>query len=120
MVILYHGTTKENALGISRSGFSTEYSGTNWGSTFGKGVYFTNNMDEAFVYSGNNGVVLMIDVDINGFQLRKNYSPTDRNDRREIKKLITTLKNSNYNCLITKDEKEFVFFNGVSFNKYSK
>jgi len=40
-VFLWHGTTPEGALGISRSGFRTSLAGTRAGTYFGRGCYFS-------------------------------------------------------------------------------
>ena len=108
MVILYHGTSKENALSITQNGFSLDRSGDNWGNTYGKGVYFSKQLEDAIVYAGNDGVVLMCDLYVKGFHLNRDYSPTERYDRREIKKLIHGL--TDYNCLISRDQSEYIFF----------
>ena len=116
MVRLYHGTTFENALNIAKSGFSFITCGTGWGSTFGRGIYFSPSFQTANTYAGENGVVLMCELDAKPFHLKRNYSMSSRYDKRELKKLISSLKFNGYNCLLTKDEDEYVFFNEVPFN----
>ena len=121
MVVLYHGTSKENAIKICEyGGFSLDFSGTSWGSTFGKGIYFSGDINEARVYSGEDGVILSCELDVNGFQLKKGYSPNCRNDRREIKRIVKSLESNGYNCLITKDSSEYIFFDSVLFDNYKK
>ena len=46
-MLLYHGTTKENAINILKDGFDFEKSGSCWGNTYGKGIYFTPNYETA-------------------------------------------------------------------------
>ena len=38
-MILYHGTSTINALNILKEGFDLKKSGSNWGKTYGKGIY---------------------------------------------------------------------------------
>lgn len=112
-MILYHGTSKENAESIKRNGFSLEYAGKNWGSTYGKGIYFTNCYETAKYYAGEFGDVLTVKIDnINYLKLDKDYSPTDKKHIRKIKSIITFIKiNSNKNCLLNYHENEYIFFN---------
>lgn len=114
-MLLYHGTSKLNALLIKNNGFSFEYCGKNWGSTYGKAIYLTNNYKEALFYANGYedvGEILKIFVlDINIIKLNKDYSPNDKNHIKEIKKMITYLKiNTNKNCLLNLNENEFIFF----------
>ena len=46
-MILYHGTTIQNALSIMKFGFDINKSGENWGTTYGKGIYFSPNYETA-------------------------------------------------------------------------
>jgi hypothetical protein len=104
-MILYHGTTYENAIGItSTMTFDISKTGENWGNTFGPGIYFTPNIETAKVYAGKTGVVLMCDIVANGYQLKRNYSVSNRNDRREIKRLLRENE-----CIISKDMDEYIF-----------
>ena len=41
-MILYHGTSYENSLLIKKNGFSFDFCGKNWGSTYGDAIYLTN------------------------------------------------------------------------------
>lgn len=114
-MLLYHGTSKLNALLIKNNGFSFEYCGQNWGSTYGKAIYLTNKYNEALFYANGSedvGEILKVFVlDINIIKLTKDYSPNDKNHIKEIKKIITYLKiNSNKNCLLNLNENEFIFF----------
>ncbi len=91
-MILYHGTTKEAEKNIKKNGFSWNLIGSNWGSTYGNAIYFTNNYDNAKNYSKNNdkeGEILKVEIEnINFLKLTKDYSPTDKNHIREIKSII--------------------------------
>jgi len=120
-MLLYHGTSKLNALLIKNNGFSFEYCGKNWGSTYGKAIYLTNNYKEALFYANGNdinngseevGEILKVFVfDINIIKLTKDYSPNDKKHIKEIKTIISYLKiNTNKNCLLNLNENEFIFF----------
>ena len=111
-MILYHGTSKENADSIKKKGFSLEFSGKNWGSTYGKAIYFSNCYETAKCYAGESGIVLIINIEnINYLKLNRDYSPSDKKHIREIKCIILFLKiNSNKNCLLNFNENEYIFF----------
>lgn len=111
-MILYHGTSKENAESIKRNGFSLEYTGKNWGSTYGKAIYFTNCYKTAKCYAGQSGEVLTVDIkNVNYLKLDKDYSQTDKKHIREIKSIIMyVMFNSNKNCLLNYNENEYIFF----------
>ena len=107
-MILYHGTSNENAESIKRNGFSSEYSGQNWGSTYGKAIYFTNCYKTATCYAGQSGEVLTVDIEnVNYLKLDKDYSPNDKKHIREIKSVIMyVIFNSTKNCLLNYNENE--------------
>tara|TARA_A100001015_G_scaffold300172_1_gene385227 strand:- start:769 stop:1131 length:363 start_codon:yes stop_codon:yes gene_type:complete len=111
-MILYHGTSKENAESIKRNEFSFEYIGKNWGSTYGKAIYFTNCYKTAKCYSGLSGVVLIVNIENIDYQkLHKDYSPNDKKHIRQIKSIIMNLLiNSSKNCLLNYYENEYIFF----------
>lgn len=111
-MILYHGTSKENVESIKRNGFSLEYCGKNWGSTYGKAIYFTNCYETAKCYATELGEVLKVKIqNVNYLKLNKDYSPTDKNHIREIKSIIMYIKfNSNKNSLLNSNENEYIFF----------
>jgi hypothetical protein len=98
-MLLYHGTSVENALSILKNGFSFEKCGSNWGKTYGHGIYFTPNYDTAKFYAGDKGIVLSIDIAINGYKLNKYLSP---NSKKKIK------IPEDYNCVISPDEDEYL------------
>ena len=112
-MILYHGTSKENADSIKKKGFSLEFSGKNWGSTYGKAIYFTNCYKTAKCYAGQLGEVLTVDIEsVNYLKLDKDYSPTDKKHIRQIKSIIMYLIiNSDKNCLLNYNENEYIFIN---------
>lgn len=116
-MILYHGTSKENAESIKRTGFSIDYAGKNWGSTYGKAIYFTNCYKTAKCYSGQVGEVLVIEVvNLNPLKLNKDYSPNDKKHTREIKSIIMhVIVNTNKNCLINYHGEEYIFFNNFKY-----
>lgn len=116
-MILYHGTSKENALSIKKNGFSLEFCGKNWGSTYGKAIYFTNNYKLAKLYASNYGEVIKVEIkNINYLILNKDYSPNNKKHNREIKSIIMYLVfNSNKNCIINKNKNEYVFFNKFNY-----
>lgn len=116
-MILYHGTSKENADSIKINGFSLKYSGKNWGSTYGKAIYFTNCYKTAQSYAGEFGEVITLNIDdINYLKLDKDYSPSDKNHIRQIKAIIMYVKlNSNKNCLLNLNENEYIFFNNFTY-----
>ena len=61
-MILYHGTSKNSAKNIKTNGFSLDYVGSQWGSTYGKAIYFTNKYEDAKCYAGLNGEVLKVEI----------------------------------------------------------
>lgn len=111
-MILYHGTSKENVESIKRNGFSLENIGKNWGSTYGKAIYFTNCYKTAKCYAGPLGEVLTVNIEnVNYLKLNKDYSPNDKKHIREIKSIIIYIMfNSNKNCLLNYNENEYIFF----------
>ena len=89
-MILYHGTSQASALNILSIGFSFEHSGKNWGSTYGKGIYFTPNYETARCYAGNDGIVMQFDMNIENYYLLKNLQrPTSKKIKYSSKWLIT-------------------------------
>ena len=108
MMELYHGTSIENAESILRNGFSIDFTGKNWGTTLGDGIYFTPNKENVATY-GN--VVLRCICDINPFLLTRDYSPTSKNDKRKIKSLIDNyIKNGINDSFKSFDGNEYVVF----------
>ena len=99
--IMYHGTTSESALSILKNGFDFSKCGSNWGSTYGKGIYFTPNYDTAQVYAGDDGIVLSFVLDVIPYYLEKDVSPS--------KKAKIKIPDS-YNCLVNPNGDEYVFF----------
>ena len=53
---LYHGTSISNALSIMNEGFNLKKAGSNYGTTYGKGIYFTPNYKTAKFYAEENGI----------------------------------------------------------------
>lgn len=108
---LYHGNKDMKALeSIVNNGFDMSKIGSGWGTTYGDGIYFTDNLQVAHrVYSENNGFVVEVEVDVKSYQLIKDYSV---NNKKEIKKIINeNIKTKKYNMLITASiEPEYVLF----------
>ena len=99
---LYHGTTLVNALSIMNDGFDFSRCGSNWGSTYGKGIYFTPNRETALFYAGENGIVLSFELDIECYYLKNDISP---NKKRKFK------LSESYNCLVSPNGDEYILFN---------
>ena len=108
---LYHGNKDMKSLeSIVNNGFDMSKIGSGWGTTYGDGIYFTDNLQVAHrVYSENNGFVVEVEVDVKSYQLIKDYSV---NNKKEIKKIINeNIKTKKYNMLITASiEPEYVLF----------
>tara|TARA_Y100000748_G_scaffold212280_1_gene178028 strand:- start:972 stop:1289 length:318 start_codon:yes stop_codon:yes gene_type:complete len=98
---LYHGTTFSNAISILKNGFDFNKVGSNYGSTYGKGIYFTPNYETAKFYSGENGIVLSMNIDIIPYHLKKDISPSS-------KKKIKIPKDKDYNCIISPNKDEYL------------
>lgn len=111
-MLLYYGTTKENANDIKINGFSF--------STFDKTICFTNDYQKAFYHSGENGEVLKVKIlDYFPLKLEREYLNENKNDIREIKTIIMYSKlNSNKNCLVNIHDNEFIFFNKFGYKIY--
>lgn len=104
MTKLYHGTSNENALSILNTGFNFKLSGSNWGNTYGNGIYFTPNYDTARFYAGEEGIVLSVTINVNGYQLKRDISPNN-------KKKIKLPNDSDYNCIISPNKDEYLILN---------
>lgn len=102
---LYHGTTQINALSILRDGFDFSKCGSNWGSTYGKGIYFSPSYDEAQFYAGEDGMVLSFELDLECYYLKKDISPS-----KKAKFKVP----DGYNCLVNPSESEYVVFSFIS------
>tara|TARA_B100000424_G_C22796794_1_gene427626 strand:- start:480 stop:803 length:324 start_codon:yes stop_codon:yes gene_type:complete len=98
---LYHGTSKQNGLQILESGFDFKKSGSNWGNTYGKGIYFTPNYETAQFYAGKDGIVISRQLEIEAFYLKKDISP---NSRKKIK----VPNDINYNCIVNPSGDEYL------------
>ena len=98
---LYHGTSMSNALSIMNEGFDFKKAGSNYGKTYGKGIYFTPNYETAKFYSGRDGIVISLDVHVNPYYLTKYISPSS-------KKKIRLPNTGNYNCIVSPDKDEYL------------
>ena len=103
--ILYHGTCQINALSILKNGFDFSKCGSNWGSTYGRGIYFTPNYTEAEFYAVRDGIVLSFVIDVECYYLKKDISPSKK------RKFILP---DGYNCLVNPSENEYVVFSFIS------
>ena len=105
-MILYHGTTTENANTIIlQQKFDINLCGSQWGSTYGKGIYFSPSKQEASVYGET---ILQIETNVEPLKLDKHYSPTNKQHKRQIKKILYTICPD---ALLSSDNKELVIFN---------
>ena len=102
---LYHGTTIENALSILKNGFDFSKCGSNWGSTYGKGIYFSPSYDEAQFYADEDGTVLSFELELECYYLDKDISPS-----KKIKFKVP----DGYNCLVNPSGSEYVVFSIIS------
>jgi|TARA_B100000787_G_scaffold136222_1_gene105033 hypothetical protein len=101
MMILYHGTSCNNAISILKKGFDFNKIGSNYGITYGKGIYFTPNYETAKFYASENGIVVSINVNIIPYYLNKDVSPNS-------KKKIKIPKDKNYNCIVSPSKDEYL------------
>lgn len=102
---LYHGTSQANALSILKEGFDFSKCGSNWGSTYGKGIYFSPSYDEAQFYASDDGIVLSFELDLECYYLEKDISPS--------KKKKFKLPHG-YNCLVNPSGDEYILFSFIS------
>lgn len=112
-MILYHGTSKENAESIKRNGFSSEYA---------KAIYFTNCYKSAKYNAGESGEVIKVKIlNINYLKLDKDYCPNNKKHSREIKSIIMYLLfNSKKNSLLNYNKNEYIFFNQFNYKIVSE
>jgi hypothetical protein len=102
---LYHGTTMVTARSSLKNGFDFTKCGSNWGSTYGKGIYFSPNYDEAQFYADKDGMVLSFELELSCYYLKKDVSPS--------KKIDFKLPDG-YNCLVNPNNDEYVVFSFIS------
>ena len=102
---LYHGTSQSNALSILKEGFDFSKCGSNWGSTYGKGIYFSPNYSEAKFYAGEDGIVLSFELDLECYYLEKDIRPSNKK-KFKIPEY--------YNCLVNPSGSEYVLFSFIS------
>ena len=98
---LYHGTSLLSALSILKYGFNFSKCGSNWGCTYGNGIYFTPYYNDAKFYAGDNGLVLSFDLNLRCYYLKKDISPS--------KKLKFKVPYG-YNCLVNPKKDEYIIF----------
>ena len=107
-MILYHGTSIENALSILKNGLDINKAGENWGTTYGKGIYFSPNYETAEFYANsdesNPGIVISINVNLYPFILKKDINPY----KSKRVKILKLLKDSNYDSIINVNGDEVI------------
>ena len=108
-MLLYHGTTRDNGKNIIKhQSFNLDRTGENWGTTYGKGVYLTPNIEEAKKYGD---MILVIECEIKQYKLSQKYSPNDRKHKKTLKKIIRKeIEEGDYDSLVTVDEDEYILF----------
>lgn len=98
---LYYGTSSSNAISILKNGFDFNKVGSNYGITYGKGIYFTPNYETARFYAGENGIILSMDISITRYYLVKDISPNS-------KKKIKLPTDQDYNCIVSPNKDEYL------------
>ena len=106
---LYHGSSLENLQKIVKEGFSEEKIGSGWGTTYGNGIYFSFDPEIAKNYSDDN-CYLEVEVVLKPFHLKKNYSPTNRNDKRRLRKIKENIVSDGLNSFISLNKEEIILF----------
>ena len=106
---LYHGSSLENLRKIVKEGFSLEKVGSGWGTTYGDGIYFSFDSEVAKNYSDDKSYV-EVEVDLKPFHLKKKYSPTNRNDKRMLRKIKENILSDGLNSFISSDKEEIILF----------
>lgn len=105
-ITLYHGTSFENTLLILKNGFDFNRAGNNWGTTYGKGIYFSPNYETARFYATEKGIVISLKLNINPYKLLKDIKPNSKK-RLNIPKI--------YDSLINPNEDEVIILNSEVF-----
>jgi len=100
-MLLYHGTSSSNVISILKNGFDFNKVGSNYGITYGKGIYFTPNYESALFYAGENGIVLSMNISIVPYYLVKDISPSS-------KKKIKLTRDEDYNCIVSPNKDEYL------------
>jgi len=106
-MLLFHGTSTDNALSILACGFDFNRAGENWGTTYGKGIYFSPNYETAKFYAGPTGIVLSFELKINPYYLSKDIRPNSK------KKIIIPPQ---HDSIINPNGDECIILNSDVFN----
>ena len=106
---LYHGSSLENLQKIVKEGFSLKKIGSGWGTTYGSGIYFSFDPEVAKNYSDDKSC-LEVEVNLKPFHLTKKYSPTNRNDKRMLRKIKGNILSDGFNSFISSDKEEIILF----------
>tara|TARA_B100001175_G_scaffold317168_1_gene333137 strand:- start:5431 stop:5748 length:318 start_codon:yes stop_codon:yes gene_type:complete len=100
-MLLYHGTNSINALSILNNGFDFSKAGSNYGTTYGKGIYFSPNYETAKFYAGTDGIIISLNVDITPYYLTRDISPSS-------KKKIKLPEDKKYNTIVSPNKDEYL------------
>ena len=110
MTKAYHGSDPSKLESIIEKGFDLSLIGTGWGTTYGRGIYFSLDPKVANIYSGNTGYIIEADIRYIPYYLKKNYSPTNRRHRNELQKLREKAEEERYTCFVPQNREEIILF----------
>ena len=108
-MLLYHGTSYENSLSIKMNGFDFNKVGSNYGKTYGRGIYFTPNYETAKFYAGDTGIVILTNAKITPHYLTRDVSPNS-------KKKIRIPNDKVYNCIVSPNNDEYLILYPTNIN----
>ena len=106
----YHGSDLSKLESIIEKGFDPSLIGTGWGTTYGRGIYFSPDPKVANIYSGNTGYIIEAEIRYIPYYLKKNYSSTNRHHRRELQKLRGKAEAEGYTCFVSQNREEIILF----------
>jgi len=105
-MLIYHSSNSvESTYKILREGFDKKYIGSGYGSTFGRGIYFTPNFEYACTYNIDIKEIIKCEIDIYKYKCISYDMNTNTNNN--IKKINKLLK-SNPDILLVNKDKEIV------------
>lgn len=120
-MLLYTGTSHQAFSNIIKNGFQNNFIGSNYGTTYGEGFYFTPDYEVAKSYS--TGIIIWIDIDINLYNLDDFCCSKDfKKQRKQIIKLRKTVEKTHDGFIKyhRKDDKiietEVIIFNAHTIN----
>ena len=108
-MIVYHGTDIDKGNSIIKNGFDPDKIGSNWGSTLGKGIYFSPEYLEAKSY-GNCVIKCFITLNksLNFNSNPNSNSNSNPNSKIKFTKRLKKTWYNNYDSLIDKTGLEIV------------